>query len=99
MDRVHSPPEQRYLTGSNPRMGFRVLPPRTLPTNAGRTSGATTRIWPAGTAMLRFGWPDATRRRCQSAILVGGTLRQHGCNGTLGQHGWNDPLRPRLPGS
>ncbi len=48
--------------------------------------------------MPRFGWPDATRRRCQSAILVGGTLRQHGCNGTLGQHGWNDPLRPRLPG-
>ena len=36
-----------------------------------------------GTATLRFGWPDATRNRCQSAILVGDTLRRRGWTGTL----------------
>jgi hypothetical protein len=36
-----------------------------------------------GTATLRFGWPDATQRACQSAILVGDTLRRRGWPGSL----------------
>ena len=41
-----------------------------------------------GTATLRFGWPDATQHRCQSAILVGDTLRRRG---------WKGALRPCSP--
>lgn len=42
-----------------------------------------------GTATLRFGWPDATQDRCQTAILVGDTLRRGG---------WKGTLRPCSPG-
>jgi hypothetical protein len=36
----------------------------------------------SGTATLRFGWPDATQQRCQSAIQVADTLRRRGWQGT-----------------
>jgi hypothetical protein len=42
-----------------------------------------------GTATLRFGWPEVTQHRCQSAILVGATLRERG---------WTGALRPCSPG-
>jgi hypothetical protein len=36
-----------------------------------------------GSATLRFGWPEITQRRCESAILVGDTLRDRGWAGSL----------------
>ncbi len=42
-----------------------------------------------GSATLRFGWPEITQHRCESAILVGDTL----CD-----RGWPGSLRPCSPG-
>jgi very-short-patch-repair endonuclease len=42
-----------------------------------------------GTATLRFGWPEVTQHRCQSATLVSDTLRRRG---------WRGNLRPCSPG-
>jgi len=36
-----------------------------------------------GSATLRFGWPEITQRRCESAILVSDTLRDRGWAGSL----------------
>ena len=36
-----------------------------------------------GSATLRFGWPEITQRRCESAILVADTLRDRGWAGSL----------------
>jgi hypothetical protein len=44
-----------------------------------------------GTATLRFGWPDTTQNRCQSAVLVGAALRRRGWPGTL------SPCSPTCP--
>jgi len=35
-----------------------------------------------GTKTLRYGWPDATERRCATAAEVAAVLRQHGWQGT-----------------
>ena len=35
-----------------------------------------------GSATLRFGWPEITQRRCESAILVSDTLRDRGWAGS-----------------
>jgi hypothetical protein len=44
-----------------------------------------------GTATLRFGWPEVTQYRCQSAILVADTLRRRGWPGTV------QPCGPTCP--
>jgi len=36
-----------------------------------------------GTQTLRYGWPDATENRCQTAEQVAAVLRAHGWKGTL----------------
>jgi hypothetical protein len=36
-----------------------------------------------GTETLRYGWPDATVHRCQTALEVAALLRRHGWKGTL----------------
>jgi very-short-patch-repair endonuclease len=36
-----------------------------------------------GTQTLRYGWPDVTENRCQTAAQVAAVLRAHGWKGTL----------------
>jgi hypothetical protein len=36
-----------------------------------------------GTETLRYGWPDATVHRCQTALEIAALLRRHGWKGTL----------------
>ncbi len=42
-----------------------------------------------GSATLRLGWPEVTQHRCESALLVGNTLHDHG---------WPATPRPCSPG-